>query len=79
VEGYAPLDQYLMASAHQMRYRRRFGTDSPNVIGERSPQVGVAFDGIGGTSRSRIFILIDAVDGARRINSIQGGFDSHFC
>jgi hypothetical protein len=61
VQGYAPLDQYLMGFRAPDEVPPTFlVTDSPNVSsGSRSPQVGVAFDG----NRRDIAIqdVIDAV------------------
>jgi hypothetical protein len=47
VQGYAPLDQYLMGFRAPEEVPPTFlVTDSPNVSsGSRSPQIGVAFDG----------------------------------
>src|SRR5260370_1141174 len=61
VEGYAPLDQYLIGFRAPEEVPPTFlVTDSPNVSsGSRSPQIGVAFDG----NRRDIAIqeVIDAV------------------
>lgn len=62
VQGYAPLDQYLMGFRAPEEVPPVFlVTDAPGIVAARSPQVGVSFDG-----RRRDISVQDLIDAVGR-------------